>query len=110
MKQLNEVVRMQQLAGITEIKVNNPFYDPFKDGKQITINNQKESNRLIEFLNSGNWKASTITDVIEYDWNSDPFIQTGDFIPFDIWVDSNGGLIWDMDDRQYGIDFLDDDE
>jgi hypothetical protein len=25
MKQLNEVVRMQQLAGINEIKVNNPI-------------------------------------------------------------------------------------
>lgn len=96
MKQLNEVARMQQLAGISEIKINNP-QNPFMGKDYITINNQKDSNKLIQILNSGDWTASTITGSKKYNWNSDPFIQNGDFIPFDIWVDrTTGGLMWSM--------------
>jgi hypothetical protein len=35
MKQLNEIKRLQQLAGINEIKVNNPL--PIKDGDKVKI-------------------------------------------------------------------------
>lgn len=81
---------------LSEIRINNPK-DPFMGKDYITIKNQKESNGLIYILNSGDWNASTITGSKKYDWKSDPFIQNGDFIPFDIWVDPvTGGLLWSM--------------
>jgi hypothetical protein len=43
MKQLNEVVRMQQLAGITEIKVNNPTKNPKRGTLLKWCENNKES-------------------------------------------------------------------
>lgn len=104
---MNEIKRLQQLAGIlTEIKIVNPI-NPLKiENQPITINNQEESNVLINQISSKNYITGYPGDYNLINFNKSPFIQNGPFISFNIWREDGDKVYWAMNDDDDDDDLI----